>query len=41
MISIRERMVKEAAEHEEQLLELGKIIEQEEQKRSDLDKAVS
>lgn len=41
MISIRERLVKEADELEEQLEELGKLIEQEEAKRSDLERSVS
>lgn len=41
MFSIRERMVKETAEYEEQLLEMGKTIEQEELKRTEIERAVS
>lgn len=41
MFSIRERMVKEQQEYEEQLLEMGKLIEQEELKRAEIERTVS
>eukprot|EP00026_Physarum_polycephalum_P002978 Phypoly_transcript_02987.p1 GENE.Phypoly_transcript_02987~~Phypoly_transcript_02987.p1 ORF type:complete len:614 (+),score=97.37 Phypoly_transcript_02987:98-1939(+) len=41
MFSIRERMVKETAEHEEQLIEMRKLIEQEEQRRSEIERVIT